>query len=106
LKLDLGQPVKEDIEIAMSMTGMGFSSASTILAEIGNYKDFETAEQLASWSGLTPKVSQSADKLVTGSITKQGSKHIRRMLVQVAHAISKSKNSKLKKFSAYCIISW
>jgi transposase len=92
------QKLKEDLEIAMSMTGMGFTSASTILAEIGNYKDFVTAEQLASWCGLTPKVSQSADKLVTGSITKQGSKHVRRMLVQVAHAISKSKNSKLKKF--------
>jgi transposase len=92
------QKLKEELEIAMSMTGMGFTSASTILAEIGNYKDFETAEQLASWCGLTPKVSQSADKLVTGSITKQGSKHMRRMLVQVAHAISKSKNSKLKRF--------
>jgi transposase len=92
------QKLKDDLEIAMSMTGMGFTSASTILAEIGNIKDFETAEQLASWCGLTPKVSQSADKLVTGSITKQGSKHVRRMLVQVAHAISKSKNSKLKRF--------
>jgi transposase len=92
------QKLKEDLEIAISMTGMGFASASTILAEIGNYKDFETAEQLASWSGLTPEVSQSADKLVTGSITKQGSKHMRRMLVQVAHAISRSKNSKLKRF--------
>jgi transposase len=92
------QKHKEDLEIAISMTGMGFASASTILAEIGNYKDFETAEQLASWSGLTPEVSQSADKLVTGSITKQGSKHMRRMLVQVAHAISRSKNSKLKRF--------
>ena len=92
------QKLKEDLEIAMSMTGMGFTSASTILAEIGNIKDFETAEQLASWCGLTPKVSQSADKLVTGSITKQGSKHVRRMLVQVAHAISKSRNSKLKRF--------
>ncbi len=92
------QKLKDDLEIAMSMTGMGFTSASTILTEIGNYKDFETAEQLASWCGLTPKVSQSADKLVTGSITKQGSKHVRRMLIQVAHAISKTKNSKLKRF--------
>lgn len=92
------QKLKEDLEIAMSMTGMGFTSASTILAEIGNYRDFVTAEHLASWCGLTPKVSQSADKLVTGSITKQGSKHVRRMLVQVAHAIAKSRNSKLKRF--------
>jgi transposase len=92
------QRLKEDLEIAMSINGMGFTSASTILAEIGNFRDFQTAEQLASWCGLTPKVSQSADVLVTGSITKQGSKHVRRMLVQVAHIIARSGSSKLKKF--------
>jgi transposase len=90
--------LKEDLEIAMSINGMGFTSASTIIAEIGNVHDFQTPEQLASWCGLTPKVSQSADVLVTGSITKQGSKHIRRMLVQVAHIIARSGSSKLKKF--------
>jgi transposase len=89
---------KEDLEIALSINGMGFTSVSTILAEIGNYKDFQTGEQLASWCGLVPKVSQSADKLVTGNITKQGSKHVRRMLIQVAHAITKSGTSKLKRF--------
>jgi len=47
---------------------------------------------------LTPRVTQSADMLVTGSITKQGSKLVRRMLVQVAHAISRTKNSALKSF--------
>src|SRR3990172_13301253 len=96
--MDQMRSLKEDLEIALSISGMGFKSGSTILSEIGNYKDFEMSEQLASWCGLTPKVSQSADKLVTGSITKQGSKHVRRMLVQVAHAIAKTKNSKLKKF--------
>ena len=37
-------------------------------------------------------------KVVLGGITKQGSKHIRRMLIQVAYAISRTKDSKLKKF--------
>jgi len=32
------------------------------------------------------------------SITKQGSKHVRRMLVQVAHAISRTRSSRLKSF--------
>ncbi len=90
--------LKEGLEIAMSITGMGFTSASTILAEIGNVRDFKTAEQLASWCGLAPEVSQSADVLFTGSITKQGSKHVRRMLVQVAHIIARSGSWKLKKF--------
>ncbi len=90
--------MKEDLEIAMSIPGIAFTSASAILAEIGDFRDFKNGEKLAAWCGLTPKVSQSANMLVTGSITKQGSKHVRRMLVQVAHSISRTKNSVLKKF--------
>jgi transposase len=90
--------MKENLEIAMSIPGISFVSASTILAEIGDYRDFVNGEKLAAWCGLTPKVTQSADMLVTGSITKQGSKHVRRILVQVAHAISRTKNTVLKKF--------
>ena len=87
-----------DMKIAMSIPGIGIVSAYTILAEIGNYLDFKTPEQLAMWAGIVPSVYQSADKLITGSITKQGSKHLRWILVQVAHAISHKKGGKLKKF--------
>jgi len=75
-----------------------FTSAVTILAEIGDFKDFAKAEQLAAWSGLVPSVYQSADKLVTGSITKHGSKHIRWILVEVAQAIARTNKSRLKRF--------
>ena len=89
---------KNDLRIAMSIPGMGFISAAAILAEIGNYADFKNAEQLAAWCGLVPSLYQSADKSVSGRITKHGSKHIRRMLIQVAYAISRTKDSKLKRF--------
>ena len=89
---------KEDLEIAMSIPGIGFTSASTILAEVGNYQDFSNGNKLAVWCGLVPTISDSGGKRKTGRITKQGSKHIRRMLVQVAHAISRTKNSRLKSF--------
>jgi len=89
---------KGDLEIAMSVPGIGFKAATTILAEIGNYRDFSTPDKLASWCGIVPNVYQSADKLITGSITKQGSKHIRWMLVQVAQAALKKRGSKLRRF--------
>ncbi len=89
---------REDLKIAMSIPGIGFTSAVTILAEIGDFKDFAKAEQLAAWSGLVPAVYQSADKLVTGSITKHGSRHIRWILVEVAQAIARTNKSKLKRF--------
>jgi transposase len=89
---------EKDLRIAMSIPGIGFTSAVTILAEIGDFKDFAKAEQLAAWSGLVPSVYQSADKLVTGSITKHGSRHIRWILVEVAQAIARTNKSKLKRF--------
>jgi len=49
--------------------------------------------------GIVPSVYQSTGMLRTGKITKRGSKHMRRILVQVAKAISKTKkSSKLKRF--------
>jgi len=89
---------KEDLKIAMSVPGIGFTAATTILAEIGNYRDFSSPDKLAAWCGIVPSVYQSADKLINGSITKQGSKHIRWILVQVAQAATKKKGSKLRKF--------
>jgi hypothetical protein len=53
---------------------------------------------LASFFGLVPYVYQSAGKLYTGPITKQGSKHMRWILVQVARAASKVKGSRLERF--------
>jgi len=89
---------KEDLKIAMSIPGVGFTSASTLLAEIGDITDFKKPEQLAAWAGLVPSVYQSAGKLITGSITKHGSRHIRWILVQVARVIARGRNSKLKRF--------
>lgn len=90
---------EEDLKIAMSVPGIGFVSGSTILAEIGNIKDFKTSEKLASWAGIVPSVYQSADKLSLGSITKRGSKHLRWILVEVANASIRVKNrTSLKRF--------
>jgi transposase len=89
---------QSDLKIALSIPGIEFMSATTILAEIGNYRNFSSPEQLASYFGIVPFVSQSADKLHTGCITKHGSKHLRWIMVQVAHAASKKIGSKLRRF--------
>lgn len=89
---------QKDLKIAMSIPGIGKISAMTILAEIGNYEDFIAPEKLAAWSGLTPSISQSADHLKTGPITKRGSPHLRRIMVEVAQAAVKTKNSRLRSF--------
>ena len=89
---------KEDLRIAMSVQDIGFTAATIILAGIGDFTDFDKPEQLAAWASLLPAVYQSADKLVTGSITKHGSSHIRRILIEVAQVIARTNKSKLRGF--------
>jgi len=89
---------RRELQILMSVPGIGYIGATTLLAEVGDIRDFQSPDKLAKWAGITPRVYQSADKLHTGSITKQGSKHLRWILIEIAHACVRSKNSKIRSF--------
>jgi transposase len=86
------------MEIVMSMLGIGELGAATLLAEIGNFKDFPSGDKLSSWLGIVPNVYQSANKYHNGRITKRGSKRARWILTPIAQAAARTKNSKLKSF--------
>jgi transposase len=85
-----------EMDILMSVPGIGELSAAILLAEIGNFKDFSSGNKLASWLGIVPNVYQSADKFYNGRITKRGSKVARWILTQIANAAARKKNSRLK----------
>ena len=92
------QQKSKDLAIVMSIPGIGFTSASVILSEIGNYRDFQTPDQLAKWCGLNPGENESAGKKKKCGITKRGSKHIRVVLVQAAQTISNMNKTALSRF--------
>ena len=87
-----------EMGILMSVPGIGELSASILIGEICNFKDFSSGNKLASWVGIVPNVYQSADKFYNGRITKRGSKVARWILTQIANAAARKKNSKLKEF--------
>lgn len=87
-----------EMEILMSVPGIGEIGAATLLAEIEDFRDFSSGDKLASWLGLVPNVYQSADKYHNGRITKRGSKVARWILTQIAQAAARKKNSRLKEF--------
>ena len=82
-----------EFEILYTVPGIGEVSAFTILAEVGNFKDFSSGGKLASWVGIVPGTYQSADHKAKRSITKRGSRLARWILIQVAHAAAKKKDS-------------
>lgn len=89
--------VSEDLRLLMSIPGVDFYSALLILAEMGSIQRFSSAKKLCSYSGLVPSVHSSGSTLRYGRITKQGSRYLRWILVQVAH-VAVRQEGKLQDF--------
>lgn len=66
------------------LRGIDTLSAVGLCAEIGDWQRFERAGQLMSFLGVVPSENSSGEKRRQGAITKSGSRHARRLLVEAA----------------------
>jgi transposase len=66
------------------LRGVETLSAVGLCAEIGDFERFARAEQLMSYVGLVPCESTTGQQRRLGSITKTGSGHARRLLIEAA----------------------
>jgi transposase len=66
------------------LRGIDTLSAVGLCAEIGEFERFQRPAQLASYLGLVPSEHSSGSSRRQGSITKAGSGHARRLLVEAA----------------------
>lgn len=82
------------LRILTSVPGIGYIAAVTLIAEIGDFTNFTSGDNLASWVGLVPTVNQSADHLGMGRITKRGSRTARWILVEIAPAAVRTRSSR------------
>lgn len=64
--------------------GIDTLTALALVCEVGDWCRFPRAEQLAAWIGLVPSLAQSGESRRSGAITKTGSRHARRLLVEAA----------------------
>ena len=67
--------------------GIGPIVATALVAEIGDWKAFRSGRNLAAWIGLVPKQHTTGGKDRLGSITKQGNRYLRWLLVIGATAV-------------------
>jgi transposase len=67
--------------------GIGPIVATALVAEIGDWKAFSSGRNLAAWIGLVPKQHSTGGKDRLGSITKQGNRYLRWLLVVGAMAV-------------------
>jgi transposase len=77
-----GEPA---MHLLRTIPGVGFITAATLIAELGDWHRFEGPKQVAAYFGLVPSVRASARTAHYGHLTKSGSGHARRALVEAAH---------------------
>lgn len=64
--------------------GIDTLTALGLVTEIGDFERFARPRELSAWLGLVPSVQQSGQSITRGAITKTGSQHARRLLVEAA----------------------
>jgi transposase len=72
------------VRAAQAMRGISEIAAVILAAEVGDFSRFAHPRQLVSYLGLSPSEHSSGSHVRRGHITKAGSKHARRMLIEGA----------------------
>jgi len=67
--------------------GIGPIVATALVAEVSDWREFRSGRNLAAWIGLVPKQHTTGGKDKLGSITKQGNRYLRWLLVTGAMAV-------------------
>jgi transposase len=74
----------EDVKLLMTVPGIGYYSALLVKSEIDDIGRFPFAEKLCSYAGLVPSTYQSGGTVRHGSITKEGSRWLRWIMMECA----------------------
>jgi transposase len=77
-------PWRAQVGVLRCLRGVDTLTAVGLCAEVGDFERFARAEQLMSYVGLVPCESTTGQQRRLGSITKTGSGHARRLLVEAA----------------------
>lgn len=78
------EEIQKYLEYLQSIPGIGFITASTILANIGDPKNLKDVRELAGFLGLAPREHSTGDTVSRGSITHLGNQILRSLLIEAS----------------------
>ena len=82
-----------------TIPGVKLRAATSLIAEIGtDMSHFETANHLASWSGLKPRNDES-NKVIKSKRITHGNRYLRRTIIECSWAASRTKGCFFSRFS-------
>ena len=101
----IAQIAREDARARqlMRLSGVGETTATALMAMIGNGHEFKCGRQLAAWLGLVPGQYSSGGKTRLGHITKVGDPYLRSLLVMGARALLNAAKDKTDSVSRWAV---
>jgi transposase len=82
----LPEKMRAVIEALQSLRGIAKVSAVSIMAELGEVSRFQNPRQLMGYSGIVSREHSSGERTRRGGISKAGSAHLRRIVIEAAWA--------------------
>ena len=76
-----------ELKLLQTMPGVGFILAVVILLEVGEISRFSAASRLASYSGTTPRVHASGDKIRYGRLRQDVNRYLKWAFLEAANVI-------------------
>jgi transposase len=87
----------------MRLSGIGETTATALVASVGNAHEFKCGRQFAAWLGLTPGQYSSGGKTRLGRITKAGDGYLRSLLVLGARAVLNAAKARSDVLSSWAL---
>jgi transposase len=87
----------------MQLMGVGETTATAIVAMVGNGQEFDSGRQFAAWIGLVPGQYSSGGKARLGRITKAGDAYLRSLLVLGARSVLNAAIGKTDSLSRWAL---
>jgi transposase len=78
------EPYRKAVGWLRCFRGIDTVTALTVVAELHDFRRFQTARDLMGYLGLVPSEHSSSDQRRLGGITKAGNAHVRRVLIEAA----------------------
>jgi len=90
------------IQYLMTVSGIGWITASQLLARIGDWRELKNIRQLGGFLGVVPTEHSTGDGTHRGSITRTGDERLRAKLIQAAWAAIRQDAELRHFFRAVC----
>jgi transposase len=89
--------------LAAKLIGVGPTTASALVASVGDFAQFRNARQFGAWLGLVPSQNSTGGKASLGRITKRGDDYLRTLLIQGAKSAVRTAHKRKDRLSQWLV---